>query len=176
VQVLVDDQGIGATLIVFELADQQRGLARESRHVSAGVQLAASRRAIRMMEDEAAAGQVPTQGDRLFHTRIAEACENSVLLRLVCELFDERRNPLFEQLGNHFESASSWASAIAEHRNVLEAIASKSPQAARDAMAQHLSRSHDRFTANFATGAGTDKPARGSKATARRAAAGTPAS
>lgn len=139
-------------------------------------QLAGLHEAIRMMEDEAAAGQVPTQGDRLFHTRIAEACENSVLLRLVSELFDERHNPLFEQLGSHFESASSWASAIAEHRNVLEAIASKSPQAARDAMAQHLSRSHDRFTANFANGAGADKPARSRKTAARRAAAGTPAS
>jgi GntR family transcriptional repressor for pyruvate dehydrogenase complex len=139
-------------------------------------QLAGLHEAIRVMEDEAAAGQVPTQGDRLFHTRIAEACENSVLLRLVSELFDERRNPLFEQLGSHFESASSWASAIAEHRNVLAAIASKSPQAARDAMAQHLSRSHDRFTANFATGAGTDRPARGRKTAARHAAAGTPAS
>jgi DNA-binding FadR family transcriptional regulator len=124
--------------------------------------------AIRMMESEAAAGQVPTQGDRLFHTRIAEASDNSVLLRLVSELFDERRNPLFEQLGSHFESASSWASAIAEHRDVVEAIASKSPQAAREAMAQHLSRSHDRFTANFATRAPVRRAVRARKAATPR--------
>ena len=39
------------------------------------------REAIRLMEEAAAAGQTPTQGDRLFHTRIAEASNNSVLLR-----------------------------------------------------------------------------------------------
>jgi GntR family transcriptional regulator, transcriptional repressor for pyruvate dehydrogenase complex len=112
-------------------------------------QVAGLREAITLMEEEAAAGQIPTHGDRLFHTRIAQACENSVLLRLVCELFDERHNPLFEQLGSHFENAASWAAAIAEHRGIVEAIAARSPEAARTAMAQHLIRSHDRFTANW---------------------------
>lgn len=105
--------------------------------------------AIDLMEQEAAAGQIPTQGDRLFHTRIAMASDNSVLLRLVCELFDERHNPLFEQLGSHFETAASWAAAIAEHRDIAEAIAERSPDAARRAMTQHLTRSHDRFTAGW---------------------------
>jgi DNA-binding FadR family transcriptional regulator len=112
-------------------------------------QIAGLREAVKLMEEEAAAGHTPTQGDRLFHTRVAEASNNSVLLRVVSELFDERRNPLFEQLGSHFENATSWAAAIAEHRNVVEAIVAKSAQAARDAMAQHLSNSHDRFTAKW---------------------------
>jgi DNA-binding FadR family transcriptional regulator len=112
-------------------------------------QIAGLREAIRVMEEEAAAGQLPTRGDRLFHTRIAEASQNSVLFRIVTELFDERHNPLFEQLGSHFETARSWATAIAEHRAVLDAIASHSPEAARRAMSQHLSSSHDRFTANW---------------------------
>jgi GntR family transcriptional regulator, transcriptional repressor for pyruvate dehydrogenase complex len=108
------------------------------------------RAAVNQMEQEAASGTVPTQGDRLFHTRVAEACDNSVLLRVVSDLFDERRNPLFEQLGTHFENAASWAQAIEEHRQVIAAIASRSPDAAREAMARHLTHSHDRFTANFA--------------------------
>ncbi len=112
-------------------------------------QLAGLREAIALMEDEARHGQVPTGGDRLFHTRIAEASDNSVLLRLVGELFDERRNPLFEQLGSHFENPRSWAIAIAEHRAVLEAIAHQSPQAAREAMALHLANSHERFMASW---------------------------
>jgi GntR family transcriptional regulator, transcriptional repressor for pyruvate dehydrogenase complex len=112
-------------------------------------QVAGLREAIALMEEEAAAGQTPTQGDRLFHTRVAEASNNSVLLRVVSELFDERYNPLFEQLGTHFENAASWAAAIAEHRSVLDAIAGKAPQVARDAMSLHLSNSHDRFTANW---------------------------
>ena len=112
-------------------------------------QLAGLRDAIAVMEDEAAAGQLPTRGDRLFHIRIAEASDNSVLVRIVTELYDERHNPLFEQLGSHFETARSWAAAIAEPRAVVDAIATRSPQAAREAMSQHLVNSHNRFTANW---------------------------
>lgn len=118
-------------------------------------QIVGLREAIVQMEAEAAAGHTPTGGDRLFHTRIAEACDNSVLLRLVGELFDERHNPLFEQLGSHFENPRSWAIAIAEHRAVVEAIAHQSPQAAREAMALHLANSHDRFMAGWQADAET---------------------
>ncbi|MBC8056504.1 MAG: FadR family transcriptional regulator, partial [Rhizobiales bacterium] len=100
----------------------------------------------------------PWRGDRLFHIRIAETAENSVLVRIVGELHDERHNPLAEQLVSHFETAQSWAAAIAEHVDVIEAIASRSPEAARAAMATHLSNSHDRFTANIAN-AGAAEPA-----------------
>ena len=112
-------------------------------------QVAGLREAIEVMQQEAAASHTPTEGDRLFHTRIAEACENSVLLRVVSELFDERHNPLFEQLGSHFETAHSWADAIEEHRAVVDAIAHQSPQGAREAMARHLANSHDRFMAGW---------------------------
>jgi len=112
-------------------------------------QLRGLREAIRLMEQEAAAGQLPTQGDRLFHLRIAEASGNTVLTRIVAELFDERHNPLFEQLGSHFENSDSWALAVAEHRAVAEAIAARSPDEAREAMSLHLARSHDRFTASW---------------------------
>jgi len=129
-------------LIESELA------AHAARHMKKA-QITGLRDAIGVMEDAAAAGQSPTRGDRLFHVRIAEASDNSVLLRIVTELYDERHNPLFEQLGNHFETARSWATAIAEHRAVVDAIAGRSPPAARDAMAQHLGNSHDRFIASW---------------------------
>lgn len=113
-------------------------------------QLAGLRDAVAQMERDVAAGRMPTAGDRLFHLRIAEASDNAVLLRIVGLLFDERHNPIFEQLGNHFENARSWTVAIAEHRDVIEAIAHQSVQGARQAMATHLAHSHDRFTANWA--------------------------
>ena len=112
-------------------------------------QIAGLRDAISVMEDAVTAGHMPTHGDRLFHVRIAEAGGNSVLLRIVSELYDERHNPLFEQLGSHFEKTRSWSTAIAEHRAVVDAIAARSPQAARDAMSHHLNSSHSRFTANW---------------------------
>ncbi len=112
-------------------------------------QIAGLREAIALMTQESAAGQTPTQGDRLFHTRIAEASDNSVLLRVVSELFDERHNPLFEQLGSHFENARSWAIAIDEHKAVVDAIARQDAAAAREAMVRHLANSHERFMASW---------------------------
>jgi DNA-binding FadR family transcriptional regulator len=112
-------------------------------------QIAGLRNALALMQQEVDAGQLPTRGDRLFHERIAEASENSVLQRVIGELFDERHKPLYEQLGNHFETARSWTIAIAEHQAIVDAIASHSPEAAREAMATHLARSHDRFTASW---------------------------
>lgn len=112
-------------------------------------QIAGLRDAVAQMEAEIAEGRLATAGDRLFHVRIAEACDNSVLLRIVTELHDERHNPLFEQFGNHFENAKSWMIAVGEHRAVVDAIASRSPETARAAMSHHLHNSHARFTASW---------------------------
>jgi DNA-binding FadR family transcriptional regulator len=107
------------------------------------------REAIALMRHEAAQGQLPTQGDRLFHVRIVEAAGNPVLTRVVTELYDERHNPLFAQLGSHFENVASWRLAIAEHQAVVDAIAAHDADAARAAMSRHLMQSHDRFTASW---------------------------
>ncbi len=127
------------------------------------------RETIVLMETEATAGRVPLRGDRLFHQRIAEAADNSVLLRVVTELFDERQsNPLYEQLGSHFETSQSWAAAIAEHRAVVDAIATRSADAAREAMRRHLANSHDRYTAGWPA-ARERVPARAAARARRRA-------
>lgn len=112
-------------------------------------QLAGLRLAMRVMEEESRRGVMPIRGDRLFHLRLAEASDNAVLLRLVTELFDERDNPLFARLGGHFESAPSWALAIAEHNAVVDAIARRAPAEARAAMQRHLQASQDRFAAGW---------------------------
>lgn len=130
------------TLIESELA----ALAAERMTPS---QLRGLRATLSRMARDAAAGRVPNGGDRDFHLRIAEAADNSVLLRLVTELFDERHSPLFRQLGSHFETDETWAAAVAEHEAVVEAIAAGSAARARSAMRRHLSNSHRRFTAGW---------------------------
>jgi GntR family transcriptional repressor for pyruvate dehydrogenase complex len=105
------------------------------------------RAAVKAMEDDIARGVMPIRGDREFHLALAEASGNAALLRVVTELFDERNNPLFEQLGRHFENAKSWRCAVAEHRAVVRAVAAGEVAAARKAMQQHLQNSHDRFAA-----------------------------
>ncbi|CAM3930699.1 FadR/GntR family transcriptional regulator [Bordetella tumulicola] len=129
-------------LVEGELAAQAAELAQPT-------QVAALREALQTMRDEAAAGQVPIQGDRLFHLRVAEMTGNSVLLRVVGDLFDERHNPLSVKLGDYFENPASWKAAIAEHGLVVEAIAAGDAVRARDAMRHHLSCSYDRLMANW---------------------------
>jgi DNA-binding FadR family transcriptional regulator len=105
------------------------------------------RASIKRMEDDIARGVLPIRGDRDFHVGLAEASANAALVRVVTELFDERNNPLFEQLGRHFENPRSWRHAVAEHRAVLRAVVAGDVAAARTAMRVHLGNSHDRFAA-----------------------------
>ena len=107
------------------------------------------RQTLAWMADDVAQGRPPIRGDRAFHLRIAEAAGNGPLLRTVTELFDERNNPLFEQLGHHFETPPTWRLALAEHQAVIDAIARGDADAARAAMHQHLQQSHDRFAGNW---------------------------
>jgi DNA-binding FadR family transcriptional regulator len=109
----------------------------------------AIRAAIELMEADTGRGVAPLAGDRAFHTAIAEASGNAVLVETVQTFWDARRGPLFERLGDYFESVPSWRTAIAEHEAVLEAIRAHDPEAARAAMHAHMDKSHSRFTASW---------------------------
>ena len=110
-----------------------------------GPALAGLPQALALMRADVAAGRAPVQGDRLFHLRIAEAADNGPLLRTVTALYDERNTPLFEQLGQHYETLPTWREALDEHQAVLDAITRRDPAAARAAMHAHLQQSHDRL-------------------------------
>jgi GntR family transcriptional repressor for pyruvate dehydrogenase complex len=127
-------------LIESELA----ALAARQRAVAVTKRLRAS---IKLMDDDIARGVLPIRGDRDFHVALAEASANAALVRVVTELFDERNNPLFEQLGRHFENPRSWRQAVTEHRAVLRAVVAGDVAAARAAMRIHLGNSHDRYAA-----------------------------
>jgi DNA-binding FadR family transcriptional regulator len=111
--------------------------------------LQAIRDAIEYMKEEADRNVAPLEGDRAFHTAIAAACDNVVLLETVQTFWDARHGPLFERLGGHFETAPSWRMAIAEHEAVLAALQAKDAQAARAAMHAHMDKSHARFSASW---------------------------
>jgi DNA-binding FadR family transcriptional regulator len=109
----------------------------------------AIRESIDHMQDDAERGIAPLSGDRAFHTAIAQACGNVVLLETVQTFWDARHGPLFERLGDYFENVPSWRIAIAEHEAVLVAIRAHDPQAARAAMQAHMDKSHARFSASW---------------------------
>lgn len=109
----------------------------------------AIRAAINGMREDADRGVQPLEGDRAFHTAIAQACDNVVLLETVQTFWDARRGPLFERLGDYFETVPSWRMAIAEHEAILEAIRAHDGAAARTAMQSHMDKSHARFSASW---------------------------
>jgi DNA-binding FadR family transcriptional regulator len=76
--------------------------------------------------------------DRSFHLYIAEKAGNPVLARFVAELFDARYTPLGVQFGKHFENRRTWMLAVAEHREIINAFASRDPEMAKLAMEKHL--------------------------------------
>ena len=84
--------------------------------------------------------------DRAFHLYIAEKAGNSVLVRIVAELFDARHSPLSLQFGKHFENATTRRQAVTEHKTVIEALASRNAKSAKQAMQRHLRNAHNRLT------------------------------
>jgi len=111
--------------------------------------IAAIKAAIQLMKQDADRNVAPLAGDRAFHTAVASACDNVVLLETVQTFWDARNGPLFERLGDWFESVPSWRIAIAEHEQVLAAIQAHDGDAARAAMQQHMDKSHARFSASW---------------------------
>lgn len=105
--------------------------------------------AIASMHRDADNGVQPRAGDRAFHLAVAQAAGNVVLLETVQTFWDARRGPLFEKLGDHFESVPSWRKAISEHEVVYEAIRARDGAAARAAMQDHLDKAHARFSASW---------------------------
>jgi DNA-binding FadR family transcriptional regulator len=87
--------------------------------------------------------------DREFHIGVAAAVGNAVLVRCVGDLFDQRIHPYFQRLAQHMENPATWRAAHAEHKVVRDAVADRDPLAARAAMSEHLTRSHERFARDF---------------------------
>lgn len=105
--------------------------------------------ALRSMQSDAQAGRAPLEGDRAFHLTLAAACGNAVLADTVVHFWDARKGPLFERLGDYFETPASWLSAIEEHQSVLAAVSTGVADAARAAMQHHMDQSHERFIASW---------------------------
>jgi DNA-binding FadR family transcriptional regulator len=78
---------------------------------------------------------------------IAEMGGNSVLQRLVAELFDARHGPLPSRMRVRSENTQTWDRAMAEHEAIYHALEARDPQAAAAAMYSHLRASQERWVA-----------------------------
>lgn len=97
------------------------------------------------MGQEIAEGRKPIDQDRLFHLTIAESTENSVLAKIVADLFDERHSPMSDHIRGRFETPETWHFALREHEAILSALKAHNPLAAQAAMHWHLTASGRRW-------------------------------
>ena len=97
------------------------------------------------MRAETERNRVPLELDRRFHVTLAEMGGNSVLARIIAELFDERHSPISAKLSSKYENPRTWKAALKEHEAILRALEARDPIAAQAAMLSHLHASELRW-------------------------------
>jgi GntR family transcriptional repressor for pyruvate dehydrogenase complex len=107
--------------------------------------LTALRRSLDEMRSAIVQNRSPLQYDREFHLLIAAMTGNSVLERMVRELFDERHSPISAQLRARSESAQTWNDALHEHEAIIGALENRDVLNAQTAMRMHLNASQNRW-------------------------------
>jgi GntR family transcriptional repressor for pyruvate dehydrogenase complex len=110
--------------------------------------LAAVREAVDEMRDAIAAGKSALDADRRFHLAVAALAGNSVVERLVGELFNGRYSPMSLQLSALADTHQNWEDALREHERILQALANHDPLAAQTAMRAHLLAAQERWAGN----------------------------
>ena len=108
-----------------------------ARHASAE-QIAAIEMAFVRLAADMGAKKARSEGDRLFHVRIAEASGNTALAAIVRDLWAAWHEPLNARLESLFVTMQRRRDNIGEHRRILDAIRAREPAAARAAMRSHL--------------------------------------
>jgi GntR family transcriptional repressor for pyruvate dehydrogenase complex len=107
--------------------------------------MARLQKCVEAMRESIAAGRSPLDADRQFHIALAEIAGNSVLTRLVGELFDGRNDPIAAKVSVLAETISTWRVALAEHERILRTLENRDPIAAQAAIRSHLKASEERW-------------------------------
>jgi GntR family transcriptional repressor for pyruvate dehydrogenase complex len=107
--------------------------------------LQALRQTLDAMRADIEEGRKPLDHDRQFHLAIANQTGNSVIARLVAELFDERHSPMSSQFRAHFDTPATWRHALHEHEAILAALEAHDAPLAQMRMHAHLEESKRRW-------------------------------
>ncbi|MFL9924494.1 FadR/GntR family transcriptional regulator [Herbaspirillum lusitanum] len=87
------------------------------------------------------------EADRTFHLAVARATGNTAYVEVV-ECMWNQRGRLWSKMDEHFHTDELRHATLADHRRILEAIATRDSAGARRAMRAHL----DRVTREFSRG------------------------
>jgi GntR family transcriptional repressor for pyruvate dehydrogenase complex len=108
-------------------------------------QLKKLRTILNRMRAETERNRMPLELDRRFHITLAEMGGNSVMARIIAELFDERHSPISAKLSSKYETSRTWKTALKEHEAIVRALEGRDPIAAQAAMLSHLHASERRW-------------------------------
>jgi GntR family transcriptional repressor for pyruvate dehydrogenase complex len=97
------------------------------------------------MREGAIKGIPALDDDRKFHQRLAKMSGNSTLVRIITSLFEERYSPLTAHVSEQSENSETWATAVAEHEAILQAVQARDLIGAQTAMREHLRKSESRW-------------------------------
>ncbi|MGU3400499.1 FadR/GntR family transcriptional regulator [Brucellaceae bacterium D45D] len=100
------------------------------------------------MRENVSSDRAAMELDRQFHLLLAGHAGNSVLVKVIRDLFDERHSPLTAQIRTRFENNDTWSLALAEHEIIYLALEARDPMQAQVAMQMHLERSRQRWMDN----------------------------
>jgi GntR family transcriptional regulator, transcriptional repressor for pyruvate dehydrogenase complex len=103
------------------------------------------RACLEAMRNDIRRGNPPIEADRRFHVTIAELTGNTLMARLVGELFDARHGAITSRMTRRAENARTWQTAFDEHDAILRALELRDPQEAAAAMCSHLKASRERW-------------------------------
>ncbi|MFD2472368.1 FadR/GntR family transcriptional regulator [Amycolatopsis silviterrae] len=98
--------------------------------------------AVEDMTREVEAGEPGLMGDRRFHTGVAAASHNPILIRLL----DSMRTALDRTSETSLTRAGQPAVSLADHQTILDAIKDREPAKAADEMLRHLVGTTDSLT------------------------------
>lgn len=107
--------------------------------------LAQLRAIVEGMRAEISHRRPPLELDRQFHLTLAEVAGNTVMARLVRDLFDGRHSPISAKISSRYESQRTWTAALKEHEAILHALDARDPLSAQAAMRSHLKASERRW-------------------------------
>lgn len=107
--------------------------------------LAALKESLDAMARAVDAGRDPLAEDKAFHLLIAHQTGNSVIAKIVADLFEERHGPLAARLQVRSATSGTWSQALEEHQAILEALSQRDPLQAQAAMCRHLEASRRRW-------------------------------
>ncbi|WP_343315620.1 FadR/GntR family transcriptional regulator [Brucella sp. BE17] len=106
------------------------------------------RATLNAMRENVSCDRTAMELDRQFHLLLAGHAGNSVLVKVIRDLFDERHSPLTAQIRTRFENNDTWSLALVEHEIIYTALEARDPLQAQAAMQMHLERSRQRWMDN----------------------------